>query len=106
MVSGLWKAGLRLFLATAAVAQEPSQADLAAANAARKAVEEGRYLAAEQTLRRAAFDARGVAKPGYAYDQWVEVHGLLDGEPGPAIPEADAPIDAEQQLAIARLKAA
>lgn len=106
MAFGAWKAGLCLLLATAAVAQEPSQTDLAAANAARKAVEEGRYLDAEQTLRRAAFDAKGVARPGYAYDQWVEVHGLLDGEPGPAIPEPDAPIDAEQQAAITRLKAA
>jgi hypothetical protein len=106
MAFGAWKAGLCLFLATAAVAQEPSQADLAAANAARKAVEEGRYLDAEQTLRRAAFDARGVARPGYAYGQWVEVHGLLDGEPGPAIPGPDAPINAEQQAAIARLNAA
>lgn len=106
MVSGLWKAGICLCFATAAVAQEPSQTDLAAANAARKAVEEGRYLDAEQTLRRAAFDVRGVAKPGYAYDQWVEVHGLLDGEPGPAIPEPDAPIDADDAAAISRLKAA
>ena len=106
MAFGMWKAGLCLFLATAAFAQEPSQADLAVAEVARKAVEEGRYLDAEQTLRRAAFDARGVAKAGDAYDQWAEVHGLLDGEPGPAIPEPDVPIDAEQQAAIARLKAA
>jgi len=106
MVSGLWKAGLCLLVATAAVAQEPSQADLAAADVARQAAEAGRYLDAEQTLREVAFDAKGVAKPGYAYDQWREVQGLLDGEPGPAIRTADASTDADHAAAIASLKAA
>lgn len=80
-------------IVTTAFAQDisPSQADLAAAEVARKAMKAGDYVGAAAALRAAAFDAAGKPVPGYAYDSWVEAQTLMRGEPGPSI-EPERPV--------------
>ena len=83
--------------------EEPNQADLAAADAARTAMRDGRYLDAANILRAVAFDAAGRARDGLTYRGWAEADARMTGEQPPPADTANKPVEAGD---IARLRSA
>ncbi len=88
-----------LLSTAAATAQEPTQDDFAAASAMWRELDAGRYLAADAAVHDKAFGPDGTPKPGFIYDQWAQMQGLLTGEPAPPAPGGDAPAPAAADLA-------
>jgi len=88
-----------LLFTTVAIAQEPTQDDFAAVSAMWSELDAGRYLAADAAVHSKAFGPDGKPKPGFVYDEWAQIQGLLTGEPAPPAPDGDAPAPAAADLA-------
>lgn len=97
--------GITMAFASALLAQDIDPQDSAATDVMWKALNEGQYLAAAAALRPRAFDADGKPRPGYAYDQWRELQGLMTNESPPAQNPKTSPI-APDDAAAAQLATA
>ncbi len=88
-----------MLFAGAATAQKPTQDDFAAASAMWRELDAGRYLAADAAIHDKAFGPDGKPKPGFIYDQWAQMQGLLTGEPAPPAQGGEALAPAVADLA-------
>lgn len=72
-------------------AQTPTEGDLAASSAARKAMRQGCYLRANELLQERAFDPAGEPRRGFVYDKWSEIQADFGGLPLPSVDRTSPP---------------